>query len=71
MPSAKIIAVPFAFTLRNGEPGYYIGIQRANGSNTVEVLDQVNQAIKELNQGSLKEVGLAIDLSFDASVHIS
>ncbi len=60
----------FAFTLRNGEPGYYITIQRNNGSNTVVVLDEINKAIKELNQGALAEVGLAIDLSFDASVHI-
>ena len=60
----------FAFTLRNGAPGYYITIQRANGSNTVVVLDEINQAIKELNEGPLAEVGLMIDLSFDASVHI-
>lgn len=60
----------FAFTLRNGAPGYYITIQRSNGSNTVVVLDEINRAIKELNAGALKEVGLAIDLSFDASVHI-
>lgn len=60
----------FGFTLRNGAPGYYITIQRASNSNTVEVLDEINRAIKELNEGPLKEVGLAIDLSFDASVHI-
>jgi multidrug efflux pump subunit AcrB len=58
------------FTLRNGAPGYYITIQRASNSNTVEVLDEINIAIKELNSGPLKEIGLAIDLSFDASVHI-
>ncbi|MBV1907795.1 MAG: efflux RND transporter permease subunit [Kangiellaceae bacterium] len=60
----------FGFTLRNGAPGYYITIQRASNSNTVEVLDQINKAIIELNSGALNEVGLAIDLSFDASVHI-
>ncbi len=60
----------FGFTLRNGAPGYYITIQRTNGSNTVEVLDEINSAIDELNQGELQKVGLAIDLSFDASVHI-
>ncbi|WP_196140090.1 efflux RND transporter permease subunit [Aliikangiella sp. G2MR2-5] len=59
-----------AFTLRNGAPGYYITVQQANGSNTVVVLDEINRAIKELNEGPLKEVGLAIDLSFDASVHV-
>ncbi len=60
----------FGFTLRNGAPAYYITIQRTNGSNTVKVLDEINKAIAELNNGPLKEVGLAIDLSFDASVHI-
>ena len=60
----------FGFTLRNGQPGYYITIQRTNGSNTVEVLDEINKAIKELNEGPLQEVGLEVDLSFDASVHI-
>ena len=61
---------PFGFTLRNGQPGYYITIQRTNGSNTVVVLDEINRAIDELNQGPLMEDGLEIDLSFDASVHI-
>lgn len=60
----------FGFSLRNGQPGYYITIQRTNGSNTVEVLDEINKAIKELNEGPLKEIGLEVDLSFDASVHI-
>jgi len=60
----------FSFTLRNGAPAYYITIQRTNGSNTVKVLDEINKAITELNNGPLNEVGLAIDLSFDASVHI-
>ncbi|HNP36807.1 MAG TPA: efflux RND transporter permease subunit [Woeseiaceae bacterium] len=58
------------FTLRNGYPAYYITVQREYGSNTVEILDGVNAAIAELNAGPLKEAGLEIDLSFDASVHI-
>ncbi|NVJ49212.1 MAG: efflux RND transporter permease subunit [Gammaproteobacteria bacterium] len=60
----------FGFTLRNGQPGYYITVPRTNGSNTVAVLDDINAAIAELNEGPLKAVGLTIDLSFDASVHI-
>jgi len=59
-----------AFSLRNGFPGYYITITRANGANTVELLDDINAAISDLNQGALGEVGLMLDLSFDASVHI-
>lgn len=60
----------FTATLRSGFPSYYMPIQRANGSNTVEVLTEINRAIKELNEGPLAEVGLMIELSFDASVHI-
>ncbi|MFK8028735.1 MAG: efflux RND transporter permease subunit [Gammaproteobacteria bacterium] len=58
------------FTLRNGYPSYYITVQREFGSNTVTLLDGVNAAIVDLNNGPLKEAGLAIDLSFDSSVHI-
>lgn len=59
-----------SMTLRNGKPAYYITISRANDANTVAVLDEINHAIKELNVGALKEAGLAIELSFDSSVHI-
>ena len=58
------------FTLRNGYPAYYITVQREYDANTVSILDGVNAAIIELNAGPLKEAGLAIDLSFDASIHI-
>ena len=58
------------FTLRNGYPAYYITVQREFDANTVSILDGVNEAIVELNDGPLSEAGLAIDLSFDASVHI-
>ncbi|NOU50563.1 efflux RND transporter permease subunit [Pseudoalteromonas sp. JBTF-M23] len=59
-----------SMTLRNGKPAYYITISRSNDSNTVAVLDGLNEAIYELNNGILKEAGLAIELSYDASVHI-
>lgn len=58
------------FTKRNGFPAYYITVQREYDANTVSILDAVNEAIVELNDGVLGEAGLAIDLSFDASVHI-
>ena len=60
----------FGFTLRNGAPAYYITISRGNDANTVQLLDDINAAIKELNEGPLAEAGLMIDLSFDSSVHI-
>jgi len=58
------------FTLRNGFPAYYITVQREYDANTVSILDGINEAIVELNAGPLADAGLAIDLSFDASVHI-
>lgn len=58
------------FTMRNGYPAYYMTLAREPGSNTVEILDQVNRVIEELNQGPLADAGLAIELSYDASVHI-
>ena len=58
------------FVYRNGYPAYYITIQREYDANTVSILDGVNVAIDELNAGPLAEAGLAIDLSFDASIHI-
>ncbi|MGI9238085.1 MAG: efflux RND transporter permease subunit, partial [Woeseiaceae bacterium] len=58
------------FTLRNGYPAYYITVQREFDANTVQILDGINAAIVQLNDGPLKAAGLEIDLSFDASVHI-
>ncbi|HBY86789.1 MAG TPA: acriflavine resistance protein B [Colwellia sp.] len=58
------------FNLRNGQPSYYLTLRRQNGENIVALLDKINIAIKELNEGPLKAEGLTIDLSFDSSVHI-
>jgi len=60
----------FGFNLRSGQPAYYFTVKRQNDANTVALLDEINLAIKELNEGPLKEASLTIDLSFDASVHI-
>jgi multidrug efflux pump subunit AcrB len=57
-------------TLRSGSPSYYVAISRKNEANTVEVLDELNLAITELNNGALVDAGLRIELSFDASLHI-
>ncbi len=58
------------FTLRNGYPAYYLTLARESGSNTVTILDEVNRQIEALNAGPLASEGLAIELSYDASVHI-
>lgn len=60
----------FGFNLRSGQPSYYFTLIRQNDANTVALLDEINVAIKELNEGPMKEAGLTIDLSFDSSVHI-
>lgn len=60
----------FGFNLRSGQPSYYFTLVRQNDANTVALLDEINVAIKELNEGPLKAAGLTIDLSFDSSVHI-
>ena len=58
------------FTLRNGYPAYYITIDRDYDANTVSILDDINEAIIDLNENVLHDAGLEMDLSFDASVHI-
>jgi len=58
------------FSYRNGVPSYYITVQRTSESNTVELVDGIKQAIKELNAGALKDNKLFIELSWDASVYV-
>jgi multidrug efflux pump subunit AcrB len=55
---------------RTGHPAYYIRVQGKYGANTVAILDDINEAIDELNAGALADADLQIVLSFDASVHI-
>lgn len=58
------------FTYRTGRPAYYMQVQASYGANTVSILDDINEAIAELNAGPLGADNLEIVLSFDASVHI-
>ncbi|MFO7550684.1 MAG: efflux RND transporter permease subunit [Haliea sp.] len=58
------------FSRRNGNPSYYIRLNRSNGANTVELLDGLKAVIAELNAGPLAAEGLTLELSFDASLHI-
>jgi multidrug efflux pump subunit AcrB len=57
-------------SLRSGFPSYYITLTRQNDANTVELLDNLNLAIKELNRDVLDQEGLRMEVSFDASLHI-
>ena len=56
--------------MRNGYQSYYIALERANDANTVTILDELNEVIRELNAGPLEEAGLNMELSFDSSVYI-
>ncbi len=58
------------FSYRSGVPAYYITLQRTSDSNTVEVVDQVKEAIVELNAGPLAKEKLFVELSWDASVYV-
>ena len=58
------------FSYRSGVPAYYITLQRTSDSNTVEVVDQVKEAIAELNAGPLAKEKLFVELSWDASVYV-
>ena len=58
------------FMYRTGYPAYYIRVQGKYGANTVAILDDINAAISELNEGPLAAADLQVVLSFDASVHI-
>lgn len=60
----------FGFNMRSGQPSYYFTLKRQNDANTVALLDEINVAVKELNEGPMKDAGLVIELSFDSSVHI-
>jgi multidrug efflux pump subunit AcrB len=58
------------FSYRNGVPGYYVTLQRASDSNTVEVIEGAKEAIAELNAGPLAREKLMADLSWDASIYV-
>ncbi len=58
------------FSYRSGVPAYYITVQRASESNTVEVIDGVKEAVAELNAGPLAKEKLLVEMSWDASVYV-
>jgi multidrug efflux pump subunit AcrB len=58
-----------SISIRNGAPAYFIGLDRAPGSNTVAILQALEPRISALNQ-QLRAQGVELVLSYDASVHI-
>jgi multidrug efflux pump subunit AcrB len=59
------------FSYQNGNPAIGLRIVRAPGANVLSTLDQVKKVAAELREGPLKERGLGIEQSFDASVFIN
>ena len=58
------------FSYQNGNPAIGLRIQRAPGANVLGTLEEVKKVVAELREGPLKERGLGIEQSFDASLFI-
>ncbi len=57
-------------TTQNGNPAIGIRIEKENGANALQVLNEVKAVVAQLNAGDLKERGLVMAQSHDASVFI-
>jgi multidrug efflux pump subunit AcrB len=57
-------------TTQNGNPAIGIRIEKESGANALQALNAVKAVVEELNAGELKERGLVMAQSFDASVFI-
>lgn len=64
-PSQKIGA-----SYRNGQRSYYFTLHRSYSSNTLSLLEKVKAEIEYINRVNLSDLGLIMELSFDASLHI-
>ena len=60
----------YGLSKRNGKTSFYIALQAAKDANTIQVLDALNDAIKELNAGALNDVELVMEISYDSSIYI-
>ena len=58
------------FSYQNGNPAIGLRIIRAPGANVLGTLEEVKRVVAELRDGPLKERGLGIEQSFDASLFI-
>lgn len=57
-------------TTQNGNPAIGIRIDKENGANALQALNAVKDVVARLNAGELKDRGLVMAQSFDASVFI-
>jgi len=56
--------------VQNGNPAMGVRIDRQNGANVLAALTEVKKVMGELREGPLRELGLDVQQSFDASVFI-
>ncbi len=56
--------------IQNGNPAMGVRIDRQNGANVLAALTEVKAVMDEIRAGPLKELGLDVQQSFDASVFI-
>ena len=59
------------FAHQNGNPAIDLQVLRAPGANVLSTLAEVKRVVAELRKGQLRERGLGIEQSFDASVFIT
>jgi len=56
---------------QNGNPAISIRVDKENGANALQTLNKVKAVVEELNAGPVRERGLVMAQSFDASVFIN
>ncbi|NJO13390.1 MAG: efflux RND transporter permease subunit, partial [Gammaproteobacteria bacterium] len=60
-----------SLAMQNGNPAMGVQILKESGANVLETLDAVKREIGLLREGQLKEMGLAVQQSFDPSLFIN
>lgn len=58
------------YSHQNGNPAIGLQLLRAPGANVLSTLEEAKRVVAELREGPLRERGLGIEQSFDASVFI-
>ncbi len=59
-----------SFVLTKGSASIAVNAQRETGVNVLEVMDGLNLALKELNEGPLARAGLTIEQVYDETIYI-
>lgn len=59
------------FAYQNGNEAIGLEIRRAPGANVLSTLEEVKKVVADLREGQLKQRGLGIEQSFDASLFIN